>query len=120
MKTGHGYTVDSGNPARLELIKELKAKENPVWKSLAKRLSRSRRNRYEVTVADLSELGGGATLIVPGTVLSNGELKGKVSVAALKFTAGARKKIEAAGGQCVSISELLAENPAPSSLRIVG
>jgi len=120
MKAAHGYTVDSGNPERLELIKQLKAKEGRIWKSLAERLSGPRRKRREVTLSALSKLGGGGIFIVPGIVLGSGEARGRITVAAWRFSASARGKIEAAGGKCMSIRELAGKNPEPSALRVVG
>ncbi len=68
----------------------------------------------EVNVGDLDRFAAGATVVlaalkavrvVNGTwdglrVLGNGELTKKLTVRADHFTAGARKKIEAAGGTC--------------------
>jgi large subunit ribosomal protein L15 len=72
----------------------------------------------EVNVGDLEKFDAGASVdlaalkgkrVVNGTwdglrVLGNGELKKKLTVRADHFTAGARKKIEAAGGTCAEIA----------------
>ena len=59
------------------------------------------------------------TILVPGKVLSNGELDKKVNVVALKFSAKAQEKIESAGGECISIDEIIEANPKGSNIRIM-
>ncbi len=59
------------------------------------------------------------TILVPGKVLSNGELDKKVNVVALKFSAKAQQKIESAGGECISIDEIIESNPKGSNIRII-
>ena len=59
------------------------------------------------------------TILVPGKVLSNGELDKKVNVVALKFSAKAQQKIESAGGECISIDEIIETNPKGSNIRII-
>ena len=54
-----------------------------------------------------------------GKVLSNGELDKKVNVVALKFSAKAQEKIESAGGECISIDEIIETNPKGSNIRII-
>ena len=58
------------------------------------------------------------TILVPGKVLSNGDLENKVDVVALKFSAKAQEKIENAGGECISIDEIMDKNPKGSNIRI--
>ena len=54
-----------------------------------------------------------------GKVLSNGDLENKVDVVALKFSAKAQEKIESAGGECISIDEIMESNPKGSNIRIM-
>ena len=53
----------------------------------------------EITPELLSELGV-VRSGMPIKVLGNGEIEQAVTVTAHKFSAGARRKIEAAGGRC--------------------
>jgi large subunit ribosomal protein L18e len=93
--------------------------EKPVWKAVAKGLNRPRRRRYEVNLSRLERFAAqGETIIVPGIVLGEGELKKRITVAALKFSADARRKIEKSGGRCISIEE--ASKYEPSKVRIMG
>ena len=88
------------NPNLIELINKLyeqsRNEDAAIWKDVAQRLER----------------------LVPGKVLSNGDLENKVDVVALKFSAKAQEKIENAGGECISIDEIMDKNPKGSNIRI--
>ena len=59
-------------------------------------------------------------VLVPGKVLSLGEMSKKVDVAAFNFSAEAKKKIEQANGKIMTIKELLEQNPEGKKVRILG
>jgi large subunit ribosomal protein L18e len=93
--------------------------EKSVWKAVAKGLNRPRRRRYEVNLSRLEKFASqGDTIIVPGIVLGEGDIKKRITVAAVKFSSEARRKIEKAGGKCLSIEE--ASGMEPSKIRIMG
>ncbi|MCX6814935.1 MAG: 50S ribosomal protein L18e, partial [Candidatus Aenigmarchaeota archaeon] len=93
--------------------------DKPVWKAVAKGLNRSRRKKFEVNLSRLERFANqNDTIIVPGIVLGGGEIKKHVTVAAAKFTAEAKRKIEKAGGKCLPIDELSKKEP--SKIRIMG
>ena len=98
------------NPNLIELINKLnkqsKSEDAAIWKDVADKLSRSNRRTAEVNLSDIARYAeAGETVLVPGKVLSNGDLTEKVDVVALKFSAKAQEKIESAGGECISIDE---------------
>ena len=112
------------NPVLENLIaklKEVSAKEKrPLWKRVANDLSRARRQRREVNLNKINNaIRDGETAIVPGKVLSDGELTKKVSVAAWQFTKKAKEKVKQ-NGRVLTIQELIKENPKGSKIRIVG
>jgi large subunit ribosomal protein L15 len=59
----------------------------------------------EITLDKLKEAGFGKKRDIPVKVLANGDISKKFTVHAHKFSAGARKAIEAAGGSCVVVEE---------------
>lgn len=82
------------------------ARKSLFWKRVLELLSASSRKRVGVNVSRISQYAkDGATVIVPDKVLGAGTLKSKVTVAAISFSAGAKKAIEAAGGKAISIVE---------------
>ena len=104
------------NPNLIELINKLnkqsKSEDAAIWKDVADRLSRSNRRTAEVNLSSINRYAvADETILVPGKVLSNGELDKKVNVVALKFSAKAQEKIESAGGECISIDEIIETNP---------
>jgi large subunit ribosomal protein L18e len=104
------------NPKLRELIAELAKRTHevgsPVWRDLAERLARSRRNRAEVNLSRIARYTRkGDVVAVPGKVLGAGRIAHPVTVAAFAFSEKAKKKITAAGGRCVSLEELMKESP---------
>jgi large subunit ribosomal protein L18e len=63
--------------------------------------------------------GDGETILVPGKVLGSGALDQPVIVAALNFSRSAADKIQQAKGTCMTIEQLLQDNPKGSRVRIL-
>lgn len=106
-----------------ELLLKLedKAKTSRFWKRVINDLKKSSRNRREVNVYKIDHYArDGETILVPGKVLSMGELNKPVEVAALNFSGNAREKIIAAKGKTLSIQELFEKNPEGKKVRILG
>lgn len=106
------------------LIRYLRKKSNEegvkIWKDIAWRLERPRRQRAEVNVSKINRYTKeGDTVIVPGSVLGAGKLEHKVVVAAWKFSETAKGKIAEAGGEAITIEELLERNPKGSGVIIM-
>jgi large subunit ribosomal protein L18e len=106
-----------------ELLVQLDAQphQNHFWKRIAEDLRRPTRERRIVNVYKIEKFAqDGETIVVPGKVLSVGDLTKKVNVAALTFSDEAKKKIENAKGKALSIQELLKNNPEGKQVRILG
>jgi len=113
--------VRNKNPALKKLIEEFNRKghEKGAWKAIAGGLNRPRRQGYEVGLDRLERFAKAKeTIVVPGVVLGKGELTKPLNIAALRFSASARAKIEKAGGKCMDISEL--DGKAVSRIRVMG
>jgi len=112
------------NPKITELIGNLKEKsyreEVNIWKNVAKKLERSKRRYAEVNISQINRHSSpDETILVPGKILGSGELDHKVNVVAPDFSKRAEEKIDAAGGKCLDILEILDENPKGSKIRII-
>ena len=71
-----------------------------IWKDLAERLQGPTRNKVAVSIKKINYLAKkfkGKTLIVPGKVLSQGELTEKVNVVAVAASENAKEKINSSG-----------------------
>jgi large subunit ribosomal protein L18e len=90
-------------------------------KVVLRRLFMSRINRPPVSlsriVANISEKSNNKTVVVVGTVTDDNRLLTvpKVSVAALRFTATARARIVAAGGEALTLDQLALRAPTGSN-----
>jgi len=116
--------LKSTNPELLSTIRFLrkKAQENDavIWRDVADRLSSSRRRRVAVNVSLLNRYTKEKeTVVVPGKVLGAGKIDHPFFVAALSFSRQARLKISAAKGKCLSILDLLKDNPKGSNVKIM-
>ena len=112
------------NPFILETIATLKkvSRENdaPIWRDIAKRLEKSRRNWAEVNISKLSLLGEKETAVIAGKLLGAGLIDRAVKVAAFSCSESAFRKIRAVCGEIISIDELAAQNPKGTNVRIMG
>ncbi|MEM4704879.1 MAG: 50S ribosomal protein L18e [Candidatus Bathyarchaeia archaeon] len=113
------------NPELLELIQFLqkKSKENnaEIWQDIAERLAKSRRRRIAVNLSRLNRYTQkNETVVVPGKVLSAGQLNHPVTVAAFAFSEKAKEKINSSKGKCLSFPDLIKKNPKGANIKIIG
>ncbi|MBT4805201.1 50S ribosomal protein L18e [Candidatus Woesearchaeota archaeon] len=105
------------------LLQELepKVKDSRFWRRIVKDLNKPSRQRRVVNLYKINKcVKEGETIIVPGKVLSVGDLNKKVDIAALNFSSGAKEKIIEAKGKAMTIKELLQINPEGKKVRILG
>jgi large subunit ribosomal protein L18e len=107
-----------------QLIENLKKKSfedsTPIWKSVAEKLEKPRRQKVEVNLSDIERNTEEKDIvIVPGTVLGSGKLTKNVSVAAWKFSSEAKDKIKKTKGKTMTIEELVKENPKGTGVKIL-
>jgi large subunit ribosomal protein L18e len=112
------------NPVLRKLLRRLRAQGKKqgarVWLELAERLEAPRRSRAEVNLSRINRFTHeDCVIVVPGKVLAAGRLDHPVRVAAFKFSRSASKKIVAAGGEVVSIQQLMRENPKGSGVKLM-
>ena len=115
------------NPQLIATIDKLKAKtretEAAIWRDIALRLEKPKRNWAEANLRNLSKLEryaqDGETIVVPGKVLAAGNISKKITVAAYDFSDAAAKAIVAAGGKTLTIEELAEANPKGTGVRIM-
>ena len=112
------------NPRIVALIEDLKSKSHendaPIWREVSERLARPKRSYASVNISRISRhTAAGETIVVHGKVLGAGELNHSVVVGAFDFSDGARSKITDAGGECLTIEELVERAPTGSNVRII-
>jgi len=119
MKTG------PTNENLVSLIQDLKKKSIDekvnIWKRVAEDLGRSTRERRIVNLMRIDKNAkDGETVVIPGKVLGMGVITQKIVVAAFRFSGSAADKIKQAGGNAITITELMEKNPKGSKVRILG
>ncbi len=93
----------------------------PIWKTVAELIEKPRRKRIHVNVSRINRYSEtNDIVVVPGKVLGAGKITHPVTVAALSFSKAAREKIINAGGQCISISQIIKIKPNGSGVKIIG
>lgn len=107
-----------------ELISELKKlsieQKVPLWKRIATELEKPTRNKRVVNLGRINRYAKqDETVLVPGKVLSAGELTQKVIVCAHRFSVEAQRKIQKKG-KTLTIKELMKQNPKAAKVRIIG
>ena len=103
------------------LEKEGRKSKKKIWKDIATRLKKPRRNRVKVNIWKLNKLNeklGKKYLFVPGKVLGFGEVDREMNVIALQFSETASKKI-AEKGKRLTIAEALKQGINPKEIAIV-
>jgi len=103
-------------------LKKIASVENvKLWKRVAADLSRPTRQRRVVNLSRIDRYTkDNDIIIVPGKVLSSGDIKHKVQVAAFTFSKAAKEKIAQAKGEAISINDMLKTNTKAKGIKIIG
>ena len=98
------------NPELSETI--LLAKKSSAWLEVASLLSGPRKNRANLNLNEIEKKAGNFKIVlIPGKVLSQGEISKKIKVVALSFSKKAREKLLKAGCEVKNILEEIKSNP---------
>jgi large subunit ribosomal protein L18e len=112
------------DPNKIALIRKIRraaaTNETKIWALMASEMSKANRRRVAVNLSRLNRVSSpGDILMIPGKVLGTGSLNHRIEIAAESFSKNAQKKILNAGGQCLTIEELMKRNPKGSQVRII-
>ncbi|MCL2134883.1 MAG: 50S ribosomal protein L18e [Candidatus Bathyarchaeota archaeon] len=116
--------TESTNPELIQLIKQLKKESReqcaPIWLAVADQLSQSRSRRATVNLSSINRNTKCAdTVVVPGKILGTGLLTHPITIAAFSISETAKAKLDAIQAKYVTISELVADNPKGSNIKII-
>ncbi|MDP3918993.1 MAG: 50S ribosomal protein L18e [Nanoarchaeota archaeon] len=97
-----------------------KKNKSKLWERIAEDLSKPTRIRRTVNLYKIDKnTREGETALVPGKVLSVGDLTKKLTIAAYQFSEKAEEKINKIG-KAIKIQDLIKENPEGKKVRIIG
>lgn len=96
-------------------------KKNKAWLKVAEILSGPRKNRTNINLEELNKkVKEEKTIVVPGKVLSQGELDKKIKIVALGFSEKAEEKLKKSGTETLTILEEIKKNPEAKGVKILG
>ena len=106
------------NPVVVETI--LAAKKHDSWKRVAGILSGPRRKSIDFNLQEISKNAKeGENILIPGKVLSQGEIEKKIKIVALGFSSKAKEKLSKSKNEILTIVEEIKKNPGAKDLRIM-
>ncbi len=106
------------NPELVRTIIEAKKKKG--WTEIAEILSSPRINKISMNLDKINETAKeGETIIIPGKVLSEGDLDKKIKIVAFNFSEKAKEKISKSKGEFLTILEEIKKNPEAKNVRII-
>lgn len=103
------------NPLLAETI--LLAKKSGQLK-LAHKLSGPTKKQLSVNIGELNELKEDKVIVV-GRVLGSGDIKRKMSIAALGFSTQAKEKLKKEGCEALTIKHEIEKNPKLTGVKII-
>ncbi|MBI4451161.1 50S ribosomal protein L18e [Candidatus Woesearchaeota archaeon] len=104
-----------------ELRKQASQTKADLWKAIADELEAPSRQHRVINLSRLNRYtNDNETVIVPGKVLGSGVLDHKLTIAALAFSKGAIERVAQAKGNCITIMELMKQNPQGKNAKVIG
>lgn len=104
----------------LELIETIRvAKKNKAWFEIAGMLSSPRRKRISLNLNEIDAQIKNEIAVVPGKVLSQGEVTKKIKVVAFNFSEKAKEKLLKSKCEAVSIINEIKKNPSAKNIKIL-
>lgn len=106
------------NPELVETIRL--AKKNKGWLEVAGIIAGSRKNWRNMNLNKIDkEVKEGETIIIPGKVLSQGEINKKIKIAAIGFSKKAKEKLLKAKSEIILIADEIKKNPKCNGVKIL-
>lgn len=98
----------------------IKAKKNEKWLEVASLLAMPRRLKIVKNLEQIDkESKEGDTIVVPGKVLSKGEISKKIRIAALSFSQEAERKLKAKKCEVIKLEEEIEKNAKMQAVKIL-
>ena len=121
MKTKSQIEKQIKRKRNTELVKTIiAAKKDEEWFKIAKILSSPRRKRVNLNIEEINKkVKEGESVVIPGKVLSQGEIDKKIKVIALNFSEKAKEKILKSKSEISSIIEEIKKNPKAKGIKIL-
>ena len=112
--------LKSTNLPKQELIEFLWNKKRRIWRKVAKDLSKKNQDRVEVNLFQINKNSKeNEIILVPGKILSSGEINHKIQIAAHSISKNAREKLLQSKCTIMNIQELYELIPTGKNIKII-
>ncbi|NHI91707.1 MAG: 50S ribosomal protein L18e [Candidatus Lokiarchaeota archaeon] len=112
--------LKSTNPLKHDLLIKLWSTKRRSWRTVAKKLSKSKKESIRVNLSKINKLTKeNDIIVVPGKILGDGNLDHKLTLAAFSFSETTRNKLLQNKIKILTIEELLESNPKGSKIKII-
>lgn len=96
------------------------ASKNPAWLKIAKILSGPRRSQASINLSEIdSQSSIGDTVIIPGKILSKGEITKKIKLCALSISTQAKEKLKSTKSEFIPLVEEIRKNKKAEGIKIL-
>jgi len=110
--------VRKSNQEIVETI--LEAKKKKAWLEVAGILSGPRRNYVNINLQEINrQIKEGDNIVIPGKVLSQGEMDKKIKIIALGFSESAKEKLKKSGSKIGYMLDEIKSNPEAKGLKVL-
>jgi large subunit ribosomal protein L18e len=108
------------SPELVETVVQAKKTGEEFWIKIAGTLCSSSRKRTRINLEKINrEIKEGEKILVPGKILSNGNLEKKITIIALNYSKEAIEKIKKSKSEMKYIIEEIKENPKAQGLKLL-
>ena len=105
------------NPKTVQLVNFLR-KQSPFWYKVSEYLVKPKRNAISVNLEKINKIAKqNSVVLVPGKVLSDGEMTKSIIISALSFSQSAKQKLSKS--KIVSLETLAKENKKGDNISII-
>ena len=109
-----------GNPLLVETLRLAKKTNSPFWLQIARILSGPRRKKIVLNLDEIEEgTKEGDSIVIPGKILSYGEINKKIDVIAFAFSEKAKEKLLKVKSQTTNIVDEIKKNPGAKGLKLL-
>ena len=97
------------------------AKKKDAWNEVAELLSGPRRKRMNINLTDLNgiEASDKDILVIPGKILSEGQVDKKLKIVAIGFSERAKEKLLKSGCKLSTILDEIKSNPTGKDIKVL-
>ena len=105
----------------MEIVRTIvSSKKNKTWFEIAHVLSSPARKRIVLNIEEIDrEIKSGERVVIPGKVLSQGEITKKAEIIAIGFSEKAKEKLLKAGCKTSNLLEEIKKNPEAKNIKIL-